>query len=126
MNKVVLTKEEEENIINEGVFGIAMNALGRAIGNRAGAAAATFVNVAKKSVNYLTSQDKTHPNYDPTNDENSPHFNPNTYNPSRRVQSNFAKLLQISNEHNNPNSANYKPSANTLMMQQLNQQNASQ
>ena len=116
MSKVILTKEDEESIINEGVFGIAMNALGRVLGSSAGAvaggvgaAASALKNVAIETGNHLIEPDTTHPNYDPS---------------STRNQTRLSSMVQRLNDRNNRNSPNYKPTPNELMMQQIQQQNA--
>lgn len=125
MNKDTYIKELEENIIKEGVFINAVNALGHALGSGAGIATHAIYNAAKSTGKHLFGQDPSDPNYKATNDEHSPQFNASTYDPRKNVHSRIHNILKKSTVvQNDPNNPNYRPSSNSSMMQQINQQNA--
>ncbi len=129
-NKVVLTKEMEEQIINEALESL-HESLSTRLYSAASWAAGKTAWVAGKAANgtravsrRLFRQDPYHPDYKPFNDPHHNDYDPNHPDFNANVPNLFNRMLSKAAKANGSQNGNGRFSYNTNMMQQLNQQNS--
>ena len=137
-NKVVLTKEMEEQIINEALESLYEGILGSAASGIAVGVATGLGKVVKgarwvgntKVVKGLFGKNRQHPDYRPHNDPNHRDYDPThpDFNPdgNNHIPSLFNSMISKAANANGRQNGNSQFSYNTNMMQQLNQQNSMQ